>query len=111
VSDSSAAVLPDYLKAVFEAARQAAPPEVAKRLRAPGLKQLVTLCREMDRDARDTNGEVFYLSCRVAALFLGVSHDTASHWLGLLQRAGIIVCVVKGSKNSGMASQYRYLGD
>jgi hypothetical protein len=110
VSDANSA-LPEYLREVFEAARRAPLPEAANKFRSPGVKMLVALCRQLDLDAKATNGEVFYLSCRVAALFLGMSYDTASRYLGLLQRAGVIVCTVRGSKNSMMASQFHYLGD
>jgi hypothetical protein len=96
---------------VFEQAKGEPLPRAAAKFGLPGLKLLVALCRALHRAAADTNGDVFYLSCRDAGRLLGVTQQTASRWLGLLQRAGVIACFVRGSKKSGLASQYRYLGD
>jgi hypothetical protein len=76
------------------------------------MRQLVTLCRELQRDAEAVGNEAFYLSCRVAAGFLGVAPDTALRWLGMIEHAGVIVCVNRGEPKPGSpASEYRYLGD
>jgi hypothetical protein len=108
VSDSGS---DDFVGVVFEAARRAPLPEAAKNVRMPKAKLLVALCRELQRAAEEINRETFYLSCRDAGRVLGVAPDTASRWLIALQQAEIIFCVARGSKNSGMASQYRYLAD
>jgi hypothetical protein len=101
----------DFLKQVFEEARSATPPEAARKFRVAGVRLLATFCRELQRAAEDVGQGTFYLSCRDAGQLLGVVPDTASRWLSLLQGAQVIACVVKGSKKSGLASQYRYLGD
>jgi hypothetical protein len=114
VSNSGSAALAaseDFVKAVFEAARQAPLPKAAGRFHLAGVKLLVAFYRELQRAAADTGGEVFYLSCRDAGRLLGVSHTTAAEWLSLLQRAKVIECLVRGSKLSMLASQYRYLAD
>jgi hypothetical protein len=98
----------DYLRIVFDLARQAPLPAAAAKFHLPRLKLLAALCREL---SRAVDGGVWYLSCHAAGKLLGVSHVTASSWLGRLAQAGVIVCTVRGSRNSMLASQYRYLGE
>jgi hypothetical protein len=78
------------------------------------MRLLVTLCRELQRDAEAVGNEAFFLSGKVAALFLGddTPPATASRWLGMIEHAGVIVCVKRGEPRPGSpASEYRYLGD
>jgi hypothetical protein len=105
--------LPEYLRELFAAARQATPPQCAARFRSPGMRLLVTLCRELQRDAEAVGNEAFFLSCHVAAVFLdGTPPATASRWLGMIEHAGVIVCVKRGDPRPGSpASEYRYAGD
>jgi hypothetical protein len=98
----------DYLRIIFNLACQAPLPQAAAKFHLPKLKVLVALCREL---SRAVDGGVWYLSCRAAGKLLDVSHVTASDWLARLAHAGVIACAVRGSKNSMLASQYRYLGD
>jgi hypothetical protein len=98
----------DYLRIMFDLACQSPLPQAAARFHLPKLKLLVALCREL---SRAVDGGVWYLSCRAAGKLLDVSHVKASDWLGRLAHAGVIICAVRGSRNSMLASQYRYLGD
>ena len=106
--------LPEYLRELFATARQAEPPKCAARFRTPGMRLLVTLCRELQRDAEAVGNEAFFLSCHVAARFLddNTPPSTASRWLGMIEHAGVIVCVKRGTPKLGsLANEYRYLGD
>jgi hypothetical protein len=98
----------DYLRIIFDLACKSALPQAAARFHLPKLKLLVAVCREL---SRAVDGGVWYLSCRAAGKLLNVSYVTASEWLGRLAHAGVIVRMVRGSRNSMLASQYRYLGD
>jgi hypothetical protein len=103
--------LPEYLREVFAAARQATPPLCAARFRAPSLRLLTSLCRELQRDAEASNNDRFFLSGHVAAEFLGVPPATTSRFLGRIEHAGVIVCVNRGKPIPGTpASEYRFIG-
>ncbi len=102
----------DYLNLTFAAVLARPLPVAAEAFRLPGLKMLVGLCRELQESAeRLGEGRRFYLSCRAAGRLLGVSHMTASRWLSLLERVGVIACHWKGTKATMRASEYKYLGD
>jgi hypothetical protein len=96
----------DYLTAALESARsQPLPPEAA-RYYLPALRLLVTLCRELQRQAGD---RPFYLGCRDAGRLLGVPFQQAAKWLRRLTCDAILTRVSTGTKASGLASQYHYL--
>ncbi|MCU0918404.1 MAG: hypothetical protein MUC88_28150 [Planctomycetes bacterium] len=74
------------------------------------LQILVSLCRQLQRCAGEGP---FYLGCRTAGKHFGVSRETASRWLFLLESDGILRVVTKGgtSENPRNATRFRYLGD
>jgi hypothetical protein len=90
---------------VFSRAVTADLPPDAEQYESVHIKQLVGLCRELQRAAGDAP---FYLSCRTAGRLLGVDHMSANRWLFLLQHDGLIVLVKRGDQ-SMKASRYRYL--
>jgi hypothetical protein len=81
-------------------------PKVADRFEQPALRLLVSLCRELQRDA---GAGPFYLFCRTAGRLLDVEHTTAARWLYVLVRSGILIEVQKGSQRQNKATRYRYL--
>jgi hypothetical protein len=83
-------------------------PEAAEQFEQEKFKTLVSLCRELQRNAGA--GE-FYLSCRTAGRLIGVCHTHASNWLFLMVQLGVLEEVMKGSALTQRASRYRYLGD
>ena len=91
----------------LEWARIAELPEEAYRYEQEPLRQLVSLCRELQR----VSGEFpFFLSCRTVERFLGVGFKTANRWLFLLVEEGVLEIVRKGSMVGRRASRYRYVG-
>jgi hypothetical protein len=109
VSHANSAVS-DFVSLAFERAKKSPPPAAAGRALLPEIKLLITLCRELQRAAEEMQGDRFWLSCRDVGQLFGVSHNTGNRWLRLLVKGRVIALLVRGSKNSGMASQYRYLG-
>jgi hypothetical protein len=100
----------DFLVAVMvtvrEDARQGRLPPAADRYYSQQLKLLIGLCWRLQEVAEK---RPFYLSCRDAGRLLGgVSYQQADRWLLRLARDSIITCVSKGSKGTGLASQYRF---
>jgi hypothetical protein len=95
---------------IFERARASAPPAFAQRYEQPRLRQLVSLCRELQRHAGES---AFYLGCRTAGRLLDVDHTTAWRWLFLLKRHGVLQESEKGGQgeNSKRATRYLYTGD
>jgi len=82
-------------------------PEAAARYETPEMKQLVGLCRELQRAAGPDNQ--FFLACRTGERLLGVSHKTVSSWLRLLCRHEILKLEERGSAGTRKAHRYRYL--
>ena len=81
-------------------------PEVAKQYEQQELRQLVALCRELQR----ADGTApFFLAARTAGGLLDVTHTTAWRWLRGLQHDGILKEVEKGNQATRKASRYRYL--
>ena len=92
---------------ILKAAKQSVPVE-AERFEQPALRLLVSLCRELQREA---GPEPFPLACRTAGRLLEVDHMTASRWLYLLVQTGILTEVEKGSQRQNKATRYRYVGE
>ncbi len=94
-----------YLASVLESAKRSEPPE-ASRYHVPGLRLLVALCKAL----QDAKGDrPFFLGCRSAGKLLDVPFQRAAKWLRRLTHDGIIELVTKGSKATGMASEYRFI--
>ena len=95
---------------IFEQAKRSNPPAAAMRYEQSGLRQLVTLCRELQRHAGDGP---FYLGCRTAGRLLGVDHTRAWRWLFLLKADGVLHESEKGeiAGKRYRATRYRYIGD
>lgn len=91
----------------FAAAQKAETPVEAMQFEQPALRLLVALCRQL----QGVSGEQpFFLSCRTAGNLLGVRHSQANRWLFLLSRVDLLKEVTKGTRATGRASRYRYLG-
>jgi hypothetical protein len=81
-------------------------PEAALSFDRPQVRELVALCRLLQRSAGD---RPFFLACRTAGSLWGVTHVTAWNWLSLLVAEGVLEVVTTGSKATKQASEYRYL--
>ena len=69
---------------------------------------LMSLCRELQRDAGDGP---FFLSCRKACEVAGLSnHVKANQFLRPLERTGLLEVVKRGDNQGRKANRYRYLG-
>jgi hypothetical protein len=95
---------------IFERSRASSPPAVAMRFEQQGVRQLVSLCRELQRQTGD---RPFFLGCRTAGRLLDVAHTTAYRWLFLLKSERVLQEVEKGKQagNKFRASRYRYVAD
>ena len=94
------------MAAIMEKALQLPMPKAAERYEDEGIRRLVALCKQLDREA---NGGTFYLSCRTAAALLGVSHMQANRWLFLLDHDEVVKQVNKGDRGKRQAAEYRYV--
>lgn len=97
------------LNQAWERAKKLPLPSVALRFESQQIRQLIALCRELQRASAP---HPFFLSCRmVQRLFALETHTTANHWLrGLAsKRAGILREVEKGGPKGNRASRYMYL--
>lgn len=81
------------MDAIFEKAISTEPPEVAKRYDSPKCRQLVSLCRELQRNTGD---QPFFLSCRTAGKLLHVDHIKVWRWLSGLKLDGVLQEVSRG---------------
>ncbi len=80
-------------------------PECVMRYDTPELRNLVALCRELQRAAGQSP---FFLDCRTAGRLIGTDRQRAHRWLTLVLIAdGVLELTAKGSR--GRASEYRYL--
>jgi hypothetical protein len=93
----------------FQRAIESAPPSIVADWDSEPLRNLASLCRELQR-GRD-HGQPFYLDSRTAARLLGVdSHWQVWKWLRMLCDEGILE-LVKPGRQRGKSNEYRYLGD
>jgi hypothetical protein len=83
------------------------PPELPSGHRQPEFLLLAKLCRQLHRDAGDDG---FPLSHRMAAELLGVSVKTAGRYMQHLRNSRMLVLVEQGSKTTGLANVYRWVG-
>ena len=95
------------MAAIMEKALQSPMPKAAERYEIEEMRRLVSLCRQLDREAK---GGTFFLSCRTAAELLGVSHTQANRWLFLLDHDKVVKQINKGDRAKRQAAEYRYLG-
>jgi len=92
---------------IFNQAKRRPTPREAMGYVHPKVRLLASLCRELQA----AEGEApFFLDCRTAGELLGVSWKTASRWLTLFCADRLLHRVEKGTRSSGRASRYRYLG-
>ena len=95
------------LAAALAAADVAPAPEAANKYRSPTLRRLVALCARL---AAQWGSKPFPLGCVKAGECIGFSKSEAHRLLKTLEFDGIIQLATKGSKASGRASEWRYLG-
>ncbi len=93
---------------ILEKAQAAALPKCGERYDSEPLRLLVRLCRALQQEAKDSP---FFLSCATAGRVLGVDSATASRYLWLLRRDGVLEEVEKGEIRTRRASRFRYRGD
>lgn len=94
------------LETIMERLECKAPPPEAAMFETPGIKRLVALCAELQRQAGNMP---FYLDCRSAGKCIGEDHNTASRWLGLLVAERLLVRVEQGKP--GRATRWRWSSD
>jgi hypothetical protein len=110
------------LTAILQRAKDSSPPPEAEQYESQGIRLLVAICRELQKETAD---KPFFLSSRTAATLLGLKcmrnvdavlqeaddQVTAWRWLGLLVHDGILEETEKGtSGKKGRASRFRYIG-
>jgi hypothetical protein len=84
------------------------PPDAAGRYRLPGVRLLVALCHELQREAGDGP---FYLGCRDVGRLLGVPFQRAAKWLRRLVQDGVIERTNDDDERlSRRAREYRWVG-
>jgi len=93
---------------ILKRAVDAPPPKEAGEYDDSRLKFLVSLCRELQRASGDAP---FFLSCRKVEELVGVSFKSASRWLFMLVKDGVLELVKQGTMKNRQASRYRYLGE
>jgi hypothetical protein len=99
--------VPEYLLAVWEAAKQKPLPAVASGYYLPGMKKLIGLCAELQLAARE---RTFFLACRDAGALVGANHRRVWKWLKRLEIDRVLVRISTGSKSTRKANEYRYHG-
>ena len=90
----------------FAIAVNSPPPPCADRFEGKEIKVLILFCRELQRLSGD---KPFFLSCRIAAKLLKVSHTTTARWLRILVRNKILEIVILGGPETNKATRYLYL--
>jgi hypothetical protein len=102
--------VPDFLRAVWEAAQQMEPPAIAARYILPGIRKLILLCYALQQ----TVGKgTWFLACRHAAELIGAPFPTVSRWLGRLEHDGVLDRVSTGTVGvspESRANEYCYTG-
>lgn len=93
------------MTAIMERASKAIP-AAADFYSTDALRLLVSLCRELQREAGD---KPFPLSTRKVAELFGVDAMRASRWLRGIERDGFIKCEKIGTLSKRQASEWRYL--
>jgi hypothetical protein len=96
------------LDVAYQRAIQVEPPASVAEWDSEPLRNLVALCRELQRS--HSNGQAFFLDCRAAGRLLDVPHKQAWQWLKQLCDEGILELVSSGSRRDRKANEYRYLG-
>lgn len=82
-------------------------PAVVDRLGYDGnLRRLAALCWQLQQQWGD---QPFPLSCEIAGEYLGVTTRHAGRLLAALRFDGVIKRTTKGSKQTGKASEYRFI--
>ena len=92
----------------LEVARAADPPRCAMQFKKPAKRLLASLCRELQRQASDAP---FFLSGRKAGELVVGSESTARRWLQEFVAAGILSPGEKGTYDTMLASEFKYIGD
>ncbi len=98
----------DLVRLAFAAAQQQPLPACAHQYPLQSMRQLLALCRQLQRHHADEQG-VWYLSCRSAGEVLGISHVLAARLLKMLVKDGVLELIEPSS--TVRATRYRYLGD
>jgi hypothetical protein len=69
---------------------------------------LVSLCERLQRMADHLEKPGFPLGQNIAADLLGVSRPTAKRYLKRLEREGLLTLLKRGSRTTGLATEYRW---
>jgi hypothetical protein len=95
------------LDAIYAASLAAPLPAEAARCTKPEQQRLLALCHALDKEAQ---GDIFFLDCRAAAPLIGVCRMTVWRYLMRFVQDGLLVLVRKGTRKSGLANEYRWVG-
>lgn len=98
----------DTIRLAFEAAKQEPLAQCAREYPIQPMRQLIALCRVLQRRHADERG-VWYLSCRSAAEVLDIGHKLAAKLLKRLVNDRILE--IAEPSTIARATRYRYLGD
>jgi hypothetical protein len=101
------------LKVAWAKSQTEPPPKIAAEFRSPTTRKLISFCYQLQLLAGAGN---FYLSCRDAGRFLGISHNQGSELLNTLVQKKVLELVQKGyvgkSEVTGerevLATEYRF---
>ena len=96
------------MTAILKKAMAREAPKCANQFKNPKLRQLVAICRELQQQSE---GDSFFLSCRMAANLVDVEFQKTSQWLRVLPKFKILALVNQGQLAGRKASEYRYIGD
>lgn len=90
---------------IVERLKTSTPPPETAEYETPGLKLLVALCAELQRQSQT---DPFYLDARTTARLLDVETMTAWRWLKMLKADALLVELETG--RPGRATRWRWLG-
>src|SRR5262249_27068959 len=97
----------DVFHSLWEQSGHMAPPPEADAYEDDDkVRRLITFCWLLQQNK---GSMPFPLGCIDAGRLLGVNPKTANRWLRMLVADGVLERVGKGSKVTGLASEYRYL--
>ena len=98
---------PEYVQAVFAAAKAKPVPAVASRYYLPKMKLLIALCAELQIAAGDCT---FFLACRDAGDVIGEDFRRVWVWLKKLEHDEVLLRISTGSLSTHKANEYRFRG-
>ena len=99
------------MASIVERAKQNGIPKIAERYQTEHIRQLVSVCRELQREA---GKESFFLPVSVVVDLFNLGDGgrmRASRWLNGLVLDGVLELVERGGPQGRRVSRFGYLGD